>query len=346
VSGIDTEPRHWIRDIRVWIGIAISVACLAYVIQGVPLASVGDAIEHANLLLLAAVSVPAHCISIYIRSLRWRHLTNPVAKIDRGPLFRSTAIGFMVNNLAPLRIGELVRSWLLSRETGASGSAILGTVVLERVLDVACVLVLAAFSLSWLGVESSATGVLREGAYLMAPVAVAPILLLIVVRVAPARVAGLVGFSLKPFPEGVQDRGREIVTRFAEGLGAISRGSHLFWIVLHSLLIWLVFATLPILAGVWSFDIELGGPARTLVTSWIMLAALGVAVAIPSAPGFVGPYQLAFQAVLSRFGVPPATALAMGLLVWLAFWIPVTLQGVIVMRFSRMSLSELLSRGR
>ena len=68
---------------------------------------------------------------------------------------------------------------------------------------------------------------------------------------------------------------------------------------------------------------------------------LGVAVAIPSAPGFVGPYQLAFVEVLERFGVDGATALAMGALVWFVFWISFVGNGVAVLRFGGISLAEI-----
>ena len=49
----------------------------------------------------------------------------------------------------------------------------------------------------------------------------------------------------------------------------------------------------------------------------------------------------AFKEVLERFGVDAATALALGLLVWIVFWATFTLQGLIVVRMSRVRLSDL-----
>ncbi len=82
------------------------------------------------------------------------------------------------------------------------------------------------------------------------------------------------------------------------------------------------------------------------MTSWIVLGAVGVAIALPSAPGFIGPYQLAFKTVLVRLGVEPATALAMGVLVWTVFWITLTLQGFVMLRGSGLSLSDLMGRSK
>jgi hypothetical protein len=120
------------------------------------------------------------------------------------------------------------------------------------------------------------------------------------------------------------------LSRFAEGLGALTGGSHLFWIVLHSAVIWLFAATVPIYAAVVAFEIDLGGPVQTIVVCWILLAASGVAVSLPSAPGYFGPYQLAFKEVLVRFGVEPATALALGMMVWVVFWVTLVVQGLVV----------------
>ena len=104
---------------------------------------------------------------------------------------------------------------------------------------------------------------------------------------------------------------------------------------------WLVLGVLPMVAGIVAFGIDLGSWDRLLVSSWLLLAATGVAVAIPSAPGFIGTYQLAFVAVLVPLGVDRATSLALGLVVWLVFWCSFTFQGLIVMRLGGTSLAEL-----
>jgi uncharacterized protein (TIRG00374 family) len=294
-----------------------------------------------DLLLLIGLSFPCYVLSVWSRALRWRYLTNPIAPIPRGTLFRAQAIGFMVNNLVPLRIGELVRSWYLARETRTSGAAILGTVILERALDIVSLLLLAAAALALLETGSGESRLLATGAKLLIPVALAPLAGLIVVRVAPSRVLSVAALLVRPLPERLGERLLGMLQRFSNGLEALSGGTHLFWIVFHSVIIWLVWSTIPVLAAALAYDLDLGTPFQMIVASWILLGAVGVAVAIPSAPGFFGPYQLAFKEVLERFGVDPATALGMGLVVWVVFWASLTLLGLAVMRLSRASLAEL-----
>ena len=111
----------WIRrlfDWRVWLGLTITVVSIGWAIRGIPIRDVVKAMEGANFWALLLYSAPFYTASVYVRSLRWRHLTNPISPIARPLLFRAESLGFMVNNLLPLRVGEVVRlgHWLRIRE--------------------------------------------------------------------------------------------------------------------------------------------------------------------------------------------------------------------------------------
>jgi hypothetical protein len=324
-----TRGGAW-RDWRVWVGVVVSVACIGYVLRGVPLVEVRDAMARADLGLLLALSIPAYVFQVALRALRWRHLTNPVVELPRWTLYRAQSLGFMVNNLLPLRLGELVRAWYVARHSGASGAAIVGTVVLERVLDVVSLLAVVSGALLLVGAGESGSGMLSQGARLLVPVAAAPLAALVALKLAPGGFLAVARWMCRPLPPRLGEWVEDALSRFAEGLGALTGGSHLLWIVVHSALIWLLGATVPIYAAVEAFGLDLGNPVQTVVACWILLAATGVAVSLPSAPGYFGPYQLAFKEVLVRFGVDPATALALGMLVWVVFWITFVVQGFLV----------------
>lgn len=334
-------PRPRYRDWRVWVGLAITVFSIWIAVRGIPMAEVAHAIRDAHFWPLVLCSAPFYVASVWYRALRWRHLTNPIAPMSRGVLFRSTALGFMANNLLPLRIGEFVRSWTLARETRTPLSAVVGTIVLERVIDVVSVLLLVFVALTYVGKSSDVGGFLDQGSNLLIPAALVPLAALIAMRAAPDAMIRLVHFVLAPFPERSRESAERVMRSFIDGLGALKGGSHIFWIGFHSVMIWLVTSTGPMLVAIWAFDVDLGSWIDTLFASWVLLGAVGVAVAIPSAPGFIGPYQLAFMTVLVRFGVDKPTALAMGVLAWIAFWATFTLQGLVVLRATHTSLSEL-----
>ena len=332
----NSRPRLRLRDPKLWVGLLITGVTVWLAVRGVSFADLAQDLRRADLLVLAAYSVPAYLAGLYVRALRWRHLTDAVQPIDTGPLFRATAVGFMVNNLVPLRVGEVVRAWMLSREVGASGAAILGTVLLERVIDAVVVCSLALLVLG------SQAGGMAIGGPLMAAMVV-PISLVITLRVAPESVVRAVSVVLGPFlPVSAVEWVQRLMRSFAGGLGSLRGGRHLFWIALHSLLIWGVLSVIPFYGALEALHVDLGSFGRALAASYTTLAAVGIAVALPSAPGFFGPYHFAARVALARFGLPDATALAVGTLAHAAFWVTVTLTGFAVLRFRRTSLDETL----
>jgi uncharacterized protein (TIRG00374 family) len=336
-SGVSSTP--WYFNWRFWLGIGIAGFSIWFVARDIPIAQVLEAMGKADLFLLFSVSIPCYVLATWVRALRWRHLTNPIAEIPRESLFRAQALGFMVNNLLPLRVGEFVRSWFLARQHGVSGTSILGTVVIERVIDVISVLMIASASLAWVG--HGGDGLLSRGAVLLLPVACVPVMGLVALRLFPDQILGIARFFSKPLPPRIGTTLERLLVSFSEGLHSLTLGTHLFWILFHTIVIWLILSTIPMVVGIYAFGLDLGTPMETLMVSWLLLAAVGVAVAIPSAPGFFGTYQFAFNSVLERFGVTPAEALALGLLVWFVFWSTLVALGLLVLRSQRTSLSEL-----
>ena len=234
--------------------------------------------------------------------MRWRHLTDPVQPIGLRPLFRATAVGFMANNIFPLRVGEVIRPWYLSREVGAPPAALFGTVILERVIDTIMVIGLAAIAIALRGAGEG--GILaqccdctdsgRHSAADRARCAAGG---------APSRHRPR-GWFLRPFPARFGNYLIDVLGRFGDGLGALKGGAHLFWIGFHSIVVWFVVSTIPMLAGFWALGIDFGSPFETLVAAWITLAAVGMAVAIPSAPGFFGTYHAACKLALEPLAWP------------------------------------------
>lgn len=310
-------------------------------VRDVDFRAVARVIAGADWLLLFGLSVPAYVLLVWVRALRWRHLTSPICEIGTGPLFRATSVGFLANNVFPLRMGEVIRSWYLGRETGASTAALFGSVILERAIDTVSVLLLLLLVLGVWGTGGEAE--LERGALVLVlvPVSLLPIAALVLLRAVPDRVIALAHFCLRPFPQRVSDSAETLLRRFTEGLGALRGGSHLVWITAHSLLIWLVLSAFPIAVAFHSLGLELGPPFQVLGAAWMTQAAIGVAVALPSAPGFFGIFHWACKLALLRFGVGPETALAAGTLIHAVMWLTLTSMGLLVLRFRRTRFHDL-----
>jgi uncharacterized protein (TIRG00374 family) len=307
--------------------------------RDVPFSEVARVISQANLVLLFGLSIPAYVLVVYLRALRWKHLTAPVHGYSTGVLFRATAVGFMANNVFPLRMGEVIRSWYLAREGGGSRAAVFGTVILERVIDMVTVIGLAFAVLALLGAGHE--GRIAQGALLLLPVAIAPIVVLVLLEAAPAPTIGFATKLAGAFSDRFAEFLEYTLTRFSEGLGALRSGRSLLLVACYTLMIWLVAATIPLLAAFAAVGVVFGSALDTIGAAWFTLAAIGMAVALPSAPGFFGPYHFACKVALERFGIAPETAVALGTMIHAVFWLSLTILGLIVLRARRTSFGEI-----
>jgi uncharacterized membrane protein YbhN (UPF0104 family) len=162
---------------------------------------------------------------------------------------------------------------------------------------------------------------------------------LILLEVAPdptitlvTRVAGVVSGRLSDFLEYT-------LRRFSEGLGALRSGHRLLRVALYTVAIWLVASAIPLLAAFAAVGVRFGSFFESVVAAWATQAAIGLAVALPSAPGFFGPYHFACKLALEHFGIPPETAVALGTLVHAVFWLSLTALGLVVLRVRHTSLA-------
>ncbi len=332
-------------DPRILLGLAISAGTLWFALQGVSFATLARDIARANLAMLLIPSIPAYLATLYVRALRWRHLILAVAPVERGAVFRATAVGFMANNVFPLRIGEVVRAWYLAREVGASSAAIFGTVIVERLIDAAVVLSLVALVLGSRG--AAATG-LDPWAVLppLGALVAVPVVFIVALRVAPEQTVSLgTRISGAVLPRRWNRRVEQLLRHFAEGMGGL-RGRHsVIWVTIHTVTLWLLISIVPFVAALMALGIDLGGPIHTLAASYNLLTWVGAAVALPSAPGFFGPYHAACWVALQPLGVSKETAVALGTLSHAVFWVTMTAVGLIVLRFRRTGLEETLEAG-
>ncbi len=134
-----------VRQWRLVLGTAITVACLALLFRGVDLEAVRAAVRAAQPAWLLVAS-PLFGASIWVRAMRWRAIVRPIVPLSRGDAAALVVIGYAANNLLPARTGEVVRAVLLQRRHRASAIAGLGTIIVERVFDGSLSLMMVHFA--------------------------------------------------------------------------------------------------------------------------------------------------------------------------------------------------------
>ena len=99
-------------------------------------------------LLMACILIT---FSVLLRSLRWNLLfqNNRITKY----LYRAQFISYFINNISPLRIGDLAKSYVVAKNTDNKTSYILGSIIMERFLDIIMVLLLLCILIGQYGLD-------------------------------------------------------------------------------------------------------------------------------------------------------------------------------------------------
>ncbi len=318
--------------IKIWLGVAVSAVLLWVAVRGVSLDEVLQQLRQVRLVWLIPV-LASILVRFWLTAIRWQLLLRPVKRIGVHRLFAITLIGFMANNVLPARLGEFVRAYALGRSEALPASLPFATIVIERIFDGFTLLVFLVGGLSFLRPSRTllwAAG-LTCGLYL---------------GVLASLLALRTGHGARPADSGARPatRAHQRAGQAAPGVvpgGARRPRRH----VGHhgtaglSIVIWVVNA-LGVEAMFRAFALDL--PAYA---SFLLLGVIAVALVLPSAPGYVGPFQAGTVQGLALLGVARETALSLSIVYHLCNYIPITIAGLAYLSALNLTLGELRTAG-
>lgn len=306
-------------------GIALSIVLLWFTLRGVDLREVWSVLSGSSLPLWIACTVTATAI-FPLRARRWQALLAPVAgRLPLSPLWHATAIGMMVNNVLPVRAGEPARAYALTRERReVRFTTAFASLAVDRLFDGVVVIALmllatldprfpadaTVFGATAWGIAATAGLFLAAVFVVLAMLAYAPTFCLALAD----RIVGAVSPRLVP-------RIRAMLEGGISGLGVMRdarlAAEVLWWTVLH----WLTNA-----AAFWlGFQaLALSAPFSAALFTQGLIA---IGVALPSSPGFFGPFELAGTASLGLYGISSANAVSWALGFHILSFIPITVIG-------------------
>jgi glycosyltransferase 2 family protein len=248
-----------------------------------------------------------------VRAVRWQQLFGAETRPPLGPVTSAMLIGLAVNMLLPLRAGEAARIVALRRSAGVSRVESLGTVALERVLDVFCLLLLLFAALPWL----PEINWLRPAAVLAFALAAVLIALAVV--------------GERPFHALARrwERLEHLWHNAARGLVGLRRPRIAAVGFLLTTVSWVLVAFSFWLAML-AFDLDLPPVAGLLA-----LAAVGLSLLLPAAPAALGVFEAAIVIALGAYDVPRSEALSYAFVLHALNLFPYLLAGAIAVRFTR-----------
>lgn len=297
---LETRPVARMRRtlLRGGLGVTISVVSLALVAGMVDLASVATELRSANPWFVAA-AVGATCLDLTCRTFRWQGLLAPIRRVAFLPTLGYLLIGYFANNLLPARLGELVRSHYMGGREGFSRATALGTIVVERIVDIAVLVGLASVAILLLGVGGILASAVLVGLGVTGLLIVGLALALAMHRLP---FAGRLVKWVERWPMVLSVAGR-----LRGGLAIAGRPRTVVPTIAWSILAWAATAV----------GFAAAGQAVGVQLKWsetlLLSAGVALSTAIPAGPGYVGTFELAGVQIAGILGVPPAAGLAMTL---------------------------------
>jgi glycosyltransferase 2 family protein len=288
------------RWLRIGISVAISALFLWLAARGVSWERAIAEVRAANyfwVLLMFPVTV----WTLIIRAQRWRVFLHAVGVPPLRPLISATNIGFMANMILPLRIGEVVRPVLLSRRAQLPLSGVLASVLLERIFDMFTLLFLFGVSVSLVNVSDQ----IRQWGWMLTGLAVSVLAIIVLIRLQERLALRIARAIADRLPAKVGNPAYGFAEGFVRALEMLDSPMAYVRAFAWSFYLWIAISLIYVL-GFWAFHMDVPEIRGALVLTTLV----AIAVSVPSAPGFIGSFQLGCVLALGIFGIAKDPALA------------------------------------
>lgn len=317
------RPRS--QPFRAAAGYLIAAACLVWVFHDVRWSELFRDVRGMNWWWVAA-AVGFDILSYVCQGFRWQLLLLATGRISVWRTTQAIYAGLFINEILPLRIGEIVRTCLVSQWLSTGLAAVVPSILAERFFDAV-----------WLALAMGVTAVLLPlPGYLLqaANVLGAGVLVAVGVFVYAAvrgREAALEGIPGTATPGGLHERATHLLKRLSSGLHQIGRSRYFYAsfgvsalvLVFQILAFWLVMLAYGLKAPVWA--------------GAVTLLIVHVGTALPGAPSNIGTYQFFCVVGLTLFGVDKTVATGFSVVVFLLLTVPLWAIGSIA--FGRAGLT-------
>lgn len=263
-------------------------------------------------------------LSHYVRALRWRLLMEPLGyNSSKLNAFFAVMIGYLVNQGVP-RLGEVVKCTVLSRYEKIPVDKLIGTIILERIVDAVTLLVIFGITLliqpdlysriidtffhSEAGKEESSVSYTLITLILLGIAFVALLIWMYLKKKTVGDVLGIV---------------KKVGSRIAEGVGAVRHLKKRWSFLFLTLALW----TLYFLGGYMGFMAFQETEQYGVREAFTVLSAGSIGMV--ASPGGIGAYAFMIEKTMQLYGLSQPIAIAFGWILWLATTAVIVTGGII-----------------
>lgn len=282
---------------KIILGFLFSIALIYLTLRQIDFRKSLELIQNANYYVLIPGAL-IYAFTYLLRSLRYYFMILPIKKTALFENFPYTMLGFFMNNIIPLRLGEIIRAKVTGERLGISRSSILGTIVVERLIDM-IIFVLFFFVIM---IMLPFPDFIKNSFYICGIVFGLCLILLMAISINENKAKEIV--SKIPMPSRIKNFVIVIFEKFTGGLVMLRKPGVFFTSFFVSVLIW-VFESLFLVIVAYSCAIDL-----SLLGGIFVVIIIGIGAILPTAPGYIGAFEFMGVTGLAALGIDKDAAFA------------------------------------
>lgn len=241
---------------------------------------------------LMLLSTALYWMALSLRVVRWQLLLRELGPAPLPAVAETLVVGYAVNNVLPARLGEVARAAYAKRRLGIGRARVFGSIVIERVLDLVAILACLGGGLAVLYYGDHAA---RQPTFELVALNAGVIIGVAVLALAVLRAGNLGRLRIPP-------QVMNLCHDFATGVASLNRRSALLAVVLSAI--------------IWSFEVAALVQAFRALTvhlelgqAMLVMGIASLSTLVPTAPGYLGTYQLVFAIAMRAFNLPESTGI-------------------------------------
>ncbi|MFL2804217.1 MAG: lysylphosphatidylglycerol synthase transmembrane domain-containing protein [Dehalococcoidia bacterium] len=284
---------------KTFLGIFSGVLLLVFFIWTSDISEMLKHLSESNFYILIPGLV-CYFLSLWLRTIRWKYLLGTKHDLKNKTLFPIVVIGYMANNILPLRAGEFIRSYLLSQKSSIKLTTGIGTIFVERIMDALALIFLVitmSFFIPISNIINHFETLTKINSLILILIFSVPFvmifILLLVASFLPKLTLNFVEFSSKFLPDRISKIYLELFQQFFDGFKYLNNRKVLTITLILSVPIWVLEGLLFYFVCV-SIGIDHNFESNIyLIESSIMITGIvNLGAAIPITPGGIGLFEI------------------------------------------------------
>lgn len=279
------------------------------------------------------IFVPLYVLGMYIRGFRWKYLLCEDSKLSVSEAFFAFTTGNTINSYLPARAGDIWRAIHVGNKLNESKMKLLGSIILERIIDGISVLMILVFAVltyfkhQWVLNITYISTALFIGS-------LAFFYFIFKFNKIDWFFTNLANIKILSGFKDTFAKIAELLNKFMEGFQSLNNPRCFFMAFFTSCLAWAIECILTYIL-IMGFGHHFGFSIAFFVISFLALSTV-----IPSSSVFVGPYQYAYILALGIYHISKSNALAIAFIHQITIMIIITVISVIYFTITDTKLKD------